>query len=270
MTASFSHLVLDSGPLIRGTIPSNLLSNLYTVPEVISEIKDVATRERLSKLPFTFATRSPTPEALRMVINFAKATGDYGTLSLTDLRVVALAVTLEMEVCGESSKMRKVPKPAILHEGRGAGKDKENKAQVVDKKSDEVIREEDGDEGEWITPENVSKFRGNGREWNSEEKSFPMASDPIQKVACITSDFAMQNVLLQMGLSLYTPDGIRVKQLKNWLLRCHACYATTKQMDRKFCPKCGNPTLIRTSYSVDAQGHVHLYLKKNFQYSTLR
>ncbi|KAJ3151664.1 Nin1 binding protein [Irineochytrium annulatum] len=37
-------------------------------------------------------------------------------------------------------------------------------------------------------------------------------------------------------------------------------------MTKKFCPRCGNNTLLRTSITVDAEGNVTCYLKKNFQY----
>lgn len=47
-----------------------------------------------------------------------------------------------------------------------------------------------------------------------------------------------------------------------------ACYHVTKDMEKKFCPKCGNATLLRTSIGVDSSGQVILYLKKNFQYNT--
>jgi RNA-binding protein NOB1 len=74
-------------------------------------------------------------------------------------------------------------------------------------------------------------------------------------------------VLMQMGLHVVSVEGRRVSQLKNWVLRCHACYTVTRQMDRRFCDKCGGPTLIRTSMSVDpVTGRMTLYLKRNFQY----
>ncbi len=41
----------------------------------------------------------------------------------------------------------------------------------------------------------------------------------------------------------------------------------TKKIEKRFCDKCGNNTLIRTSYMVDAQGQTHLFLMSNFQYS---
>ena len=47
-------------------------------------------------------------------------------------------------------------------------------------------------------------------------------------VSIITADFAMQNVALQMGLRLVTPDGRRINRLSKWVLRCAACFQVTK------------------------------------------
>ena len=41
----------------------------------------------------------------------------------------------------------------------------------------------------------------------------------------------------------------------------------TKAMDKKFCPSCGNATLMRTSCGTDANGITRYYLKKNYQYN---
>jgi RNA-binding protein NOB1 len=38
-------------------------------------------------------------------------------------------------------------------------------------------------------------------------------------------------------------------------------------MDKKFCPSCGNNTLLRTSTSTDMQGNVRYYMKKNKQFN---
>jgi RNA-binding protein NOB1 len=43
-------------------------------------------------------------------------------------------------------------------------------------------------------------------------------------VGCMTADFAMQNVLLQMGLTLVGVEGKRIQKVKTWVLRCHACF----------------------------------------------
>lgn len=47
-------------------------------------------------------------------------------------------------------------------------------------------------------------------------------------VSIVTADFAMQNVILQMGLQLLSPDGCRVRRICRWVLRCSACFKVTK------------------------------------------
>jgi RNA-binding protein NOB1 len=73
-------------------------------------------------------------------------------------------------------------------------------------------------------------------------------------VAIITQDFAMQNVLLQMGLRLLTRAGQAVTRLRRWALRCPACYGVTKEAGRLFCPKCGNLGLERVEVRVGRGG----------------
>ncbi|KAI8582184.1 hypothetical protein K450DRAFT_229441 [Umbelopsis ramanniana AG] len=124
--------------------------------------------------------------------------------------------------------------------------------------------DEDSDAGEWITPENVVQVKAAELGHKSEGK---VSKFQVMQVACITADFAMQNVLLQMNLNLVSTDGMRVKRIKNWVMRCHACYTVTSDMDKKFCPKCGNSSLMRTSCSTDQYGNVTYWLKKNFQYN---
>jgi RNA-binding protein NOB1 len=297
----FSHIVLDSGPLFQSSFPPTLSESYWTVPEVIAEIKDEATRDRMGRLPFELKVRAPSVESLQLVQAFARETGDEAVLSATDLRVLALVVTLEMEVNGEASKMRRRPGSVQLHAG-AAPEAKGDDTKIGDDAKvdgDAAPEEDDGfrparkqgaerakqkgelDEGEWITPDTIHRHKG-GRDAkrsvttsSSTATTSPTAATakttpnpPATKmIGCISSDFAMQNVLLQMRLRLYSPEGYRIRRLKNWLLRCHACFHTTKEMGRKFCPACGGPTLMRTSYSVDSAGQVHLYLKANFQYN---
>jgi len=67
----------------------------------------------------------------------------------------------------------------------------------------------------------------------------------------------MQNVILQMGLRLLTPNGVRIHQLHRWLLKCHACNGVTADVSRIFCPKCGNhSTLRKISVTVGGNGIV--------------
>jgi len=47
-------------------------------------------------------------------------------------------------------------------------------------------------------------------------------------VSCVTADFAMQNVLLQMGLRVVAPNGLAIRRLSRHVLRCSACFLVTK------------------------------------------
>ena len=49
-------------------------------------------------------------------------------------------------------------------------------------------------------------------------------------IASVTADFAMQNVILQMGLRLVTPDGRRIREMHCWVLRCSACLTTSREV----------------------------------------
>ncbi|KAF3952099.1 hypothetical protein CMV_022315 [Castanea mollissima] len=78
----------------------------------------------------------------------------------------------------------------------------------------------------------------------SSEQSWMLRSLSESSVACVTSDFAMQNVLLQMGLRLLAPGGKQIRQLHRWILKCRACYTVTAEIGRIFCPKCGNVIVL--------------------------
>ena len=85
--------------------------------------------------------------------------------------------------------------------------------------------DEDDGEGEWITPSNVAMHKSRAIGLLPEEDA-KRKKGPVKQieVGCMTADFAMQNVLLQMGLSLVGVEGKRIEKVKTWVLRCHACY----------------------------------------------
>lgn len=110
---------------------------------------------------------------------------------------------------------------------------------------------------------------------NSSQMKKPNENLPPKssRAACATTDFAMQNVILQMNLELLTVDGVKVRKLKSWVTRCAACYKIYTGSDndgrRLFCDKCGSASLQRIAASVDGKnGRLKLHLKKNFKSKT--
>jgi len=96
-----------------------------------------------------------------------------------------------------------------------------------------------------------------------------------QRCACATTDFAMQNILLQMGMVLLSIDGMAVRRVKHWVTRCATCFTvyggpgtgvnsnSNKLGGRLFCDKCGGSYLERVSASVDYKtGRFRLHLSK--------
>jgi len=122
----------------------------------------------------------------------------------------------------------------------------------------------DSDSAEWITPSNIKKYQANDGAASNSTKS----DVKTLQVATITGDFAMQNVLLQMNLNLLSPATCkRIEHIKQTILRCHGCFATTKDMTKQFCPRCGNPTLTRVTCTTNDRGEVRLHLKANMQWN---
>jgi RNA-binding protein NOB1 len=111
----------------------------------------------------------------------------------------------------------------------------------------------DDDEG-WIKKDNIKQYTKVylGREEGALE------SDKDVVVSTLTADFAMQNVLLQLGLHLTSVNGVTIKKLQQWILRCFGCFRLCRDMTKLFCPMCGNNTLQRVQCSVGADGQVTL------------
>ncbi|GAA5831194.1 hypothetical protein JCM11251_007790 [Rhodosporidiobolus azoricus] len=144
--------------------------------------------------------------------------------------------------------------------------------------------ESESSAGSWITPENVLEHKvrdlGLFAAPDATSAGSPVASTSsapaprprtIMKSAVLTGDYAMQNVALQMGLNVLGSGGKRVKEVRTWVLRCHACFKLCKNPDKRFCPSCGGATLLRTSITYvpatpqNPQGYI-LHLKSNYDY----
>ena len=67
--------------------------------------------------------------------------------------------------------------------------------------------------GEWIDESNI-------QEVVARMEAPADLAERRMEVACLTTDFALQNVLLHMKLNICSIDGIRVNRLRSYILRC--------------------------------------------------
>ena len=129
---------------------------------------------------------------------------------------------------------------------------------------EQIAADSDSSDSEgWITPKNVKKHQT--KDING--STVPISEDQPIQVALLCGDFAMQNVCLQIGLNLLSPSLQRVRNIRTYILRCHACFAKEKNMSKQFCSRCGKPSLTRVSCSTDSKGVFRIHLKKNMQWT---
>ncbi|XP_074142196.1 RNA-binding protein NOB1 [Sminthopsis crassicaudata] len=318
------HVVADAGAFLRDAALQDIGKTIYTIREVVTEIRDKATRRRLAVLPYELHFKEPFPEYVRLVTEFSKKTGDYPSLSATDIQVLALTYQLEAELVGvahlkkEPEKKVKVSssvlhpenplhipgfhlpsKPKLpeetVHHGPQTVESSENpeynsflfwrnplpNIEVdlqelmtggnqcelseeeengrIGKSGGSAEEDEDEDEDEdddrgWITPSNIKQVQQELGQYDN--------PDNVQ-VGCVTTDFAMQNVLLQMGLHVLAVNGMLIREARSYILRCHGCFKTTSDMTRIFCAHCGNRTLKKVAVTVNDDGSLHMHFSRN-------
>lgn len=225
------HLVIDSSALIHNGPIQQTGKAIYSCPEIVDEIKDKATLERLRFLPFQLKLLQFNQDDLNFCVAFSKKTGDYKQLSAVDLKLIATVYRLEKQYNGDKH-INTEPKEISI-------------APLLKPKFDaDIARELD---------EAVRKFN------DIAIQKPALIDDGRVSVACMTSDFSIQNCLLQMGLMVVSPvDGMMIKEAKRIALRCHACFKVfhdPAKIKGNFCPQCGNlDTLKRVQYFVDKNG----------------
>lgn len=188
-------LVVDTGAYNRSTWLNNCGEVIYTTSGIMKEIEryqnahPMETSLKVFSLPII---REPTEDDIAFVKNFALKTGDLMNLSGNDICCIALTYRLQLE-SGDHIRIR--TSPATLKFNRKA--EKGNFSTNFDC---------------WIGPDNLHSYN---------IKSSKMAD---YTVACMTTDFAMQNVLLQMGLHVITLDGFAIRSIRNWGQLCRFVY----------------------------------------------
>ncbi|MCP9260429.1 Rna-binding protein nob1 [Dirofilaria immitis] len=209
------YLVADSGAFIKRVPLHDLGSEIYTVPGVISELKCEKMRHLLESLPYEIQVREPTVESVNIIAKFSKRTGDYPSLSAVDLKLLSLVHDLHLEQYGKdglhydyqgisdkSTTSYRETNDTIV---KADNKDfqMEEKAVEIKRKSEleevednnDVSDDASSDSGTWLNEGNVDEILEHVGEIAIPEKEM--------KVACITTDFAVQNVLLRLGLFYY-------------------------------------------------------------------
>ena len=77
-----------------------------------------------------------------------------------------------------------------------------------------------------------------------------------------TADFTLQNACMKMGIPILGVDGLRIRNIKNYILKCTVCYKFIFEIDKKFCPYCGYPYLMKIGYNIYANGEMKINDRK--------
>ena len=103
-------IIMDANAFISSGNMLDLGANsiLISTVEVLDELRDSKTRDKISNLPFEIETRSVGKKSLEFVKEFARKSGDIGSLSDVDLGIVALAYEVYNDK-GLGEKLRKTP-----------------------------------------------------------------------------------------------------------------------------------------------------------------
>lgn len=255
-------VVVDTAAVIKNVQLRPLGDVFYTVADVIAEIRDEEARRRLELLPVKLELREPSKDAVRRVAEFAHKTGDFAALSAPDIRVIAITLMLTEER-GGTIRDKPITNAEVYVPPAEQSVEMEPRLASVP-----TVIPGWGTE-EWAaTDEDVEQIQGNVTSDDAVDVGGADVDANADAVFCLTSDFAMQNVLFQMGLRVLAPDGKSIQRIKQWALRCFGCFKVTRDMNKVFCPACGNNTLKRVSISVAADGSITAYINPKYKIST--
>ncbi|XP_023380402.1 RNA-binding protein NOB1 isoform X7 [Pteropus medius] len=252
--ALVEHVVADAGAFLRDAALQDIGKNIYTIRDVVSEIRDKATRRRLAVLPYELRFKEPFPEYVRLgedlclVTEFSKKTGDYPSLSATDIQVLALTYQLEAEFVGVSHLKQEPEKVKVS-------------SSIQHPETPLHISGFHLPSKPKLPRETVEHGHPADEPEDLEFSSFMFWRNPLPNI-----DYDLQelmNVLLQMGLHVLAVNGMLIREARSYILRCHGCFKTTSDMSRVFCSHCGNKTLKKVSVTVSDDGSLHMHFSRN-------
>ena len=245
------NLVVDTNCFLHNLTKLKFFSNtknIYTTKGVMDEILEFSKIQEI-KLNFpNIKILQPSKKNITKVHKFSKKTGDSVSLSKQDIEIIALAIDIIIQE-GQKKILKKAPKKTKTMVG---GK--------KDKKTQQMLGwggdfNSDDDEG-WVTPSNIKNLKNEVEECDSEQKC---------NTSIITTDFAMQNVIMQMNIPLLNLDGKIISKLKTFVMECFSCWEIMKKPDVVFCSSCGKNTVLKVTCEYKKNGDLILYRKKNKQ-----
>uniref|UniRef100_A0A8D0CVK7 NIN1 (RPN12) binding protein 1 homolog n=1 Tax=Sander lucioperca TaxID=283035 RepID=A0A8D0CVK7_SANLU len=213
--------------------------------------------EESGLLPYTLNFKEPHPEHIRTGDRVSKKTGDYPSLSATDIKVLALTYQLELEHVGYQH-LKKEPEIKVP-QGETSGiythvlNSKKNKPKQTD-------RDEFNSFQFWREPlasidDGLLDLLVSDHSDDEDKENEPEDEEEEDGGGWITP-----NVLIQMGLHVLSVNGMLIKEARNYILRCHAALSeTTSNMSKVFCPHCGNKTLKKLAVTVTEDGPTHTH-----------
>lgn len=105
------------------------------------------------------------------------------------------------------------------------------------------------DEDGWINPDNFDYLVLGKEELEKVETLKDIG------VFIMTSDFAMQNIILQIGIPLLAIDEYAIKRVKTYILECYTCWKLCRDTSKQFCPSCKYATLLKVTCAYNQDGN---------------
>ena len=289
-----SYMILDTSFFIKLTSLNLDKNNYYTTQYIVNEIRDPKARDFYQLNKNFIEIKNPTKDSIKKVSKFAKESNDLTYLSIADLSVMALAYETIKNI-GLIEKLNKKPlnytviDPEKFQEqiNKKKEKEKEKDEKKINEDNKIININEDDDEDDWITPENlytkldemngVHEFKNkkkkeddkinvinneNNIEMNINNDNEDKKNKDEINVYVNTADFTLQNACMKMGIPILGVDGLRIRNIKNYILKCTVCYKFIFEIDKKFCPYCGYPYLMKIGYNIYANGEMKINDRK--------
>ena len=287
-----SYMILDTSFFIKLTSLNLDKNNYYTTQYIVNEIRDPKARDFYQLNKNFIEIKNPNKDSIKKVSKFAKESNDLTYLSIADLSVMALAYETIKNI-GLIEKLNKKPlNYTVIDQEKfleqiNKKKEKEKDEKKINEDNKIININEEDDEDDWITPENLytklDEMNGvheiknkkkkeddkinvinndNNIEMNIDNNDEDKKNKDEINVYVNTADFTLQNACMKMGIPILGVDGLRIRNIKNYILKCTVCYKFIFEIDKKFCPYCGYPYLMKIGYNIYANGEIKINDRK--------